>query len=145
MDEDELRVLEMSARVYQAIPKYLADPEEKDPAERALIDLIDALDILEYARSGDSFFRLIRGTTSFSQKKAILYVEKNYGLTKREGQILRYLANERNPSYISKALGISKTTAKTHKHAIYKKLDIHSQEELQQMLKKYDGNARASE
>ena len=68
------------------------------------------------------------------RKTAILKLERQYGLTEREGLILRYLANDRNPSYISNALGISASTAKAHKYSIYRKLGIHSTSELKNML-----------
>ena len=71
-------------------------------------------------------------------KKAILHIEREYGLTERESHILRYLANERNPTYIANALGISPSTAKAHKYSIFKKLGVHTSDELRTMLEQYE-------
>lgn len=79
-------------------------------------------------------FDIIGGNIPGRRKKAILALEREYGLTEREGHILRYLANERNPTYISNALGISPSTAKAHKYSIYRKLGIHSSSELKKLL-----------
>jgi len=138
MDENEQRVLSASVRFHQAVAEYLIDEKNKKAAEKALIDVIDALDIVHYARTGDSFFDIIRGESPFYRKKTILRIEKEYDLTKREGQILRYLANERNSTYIANALKLSQATVKAHRYAIYKKLGIHSRKELQQLFKAYE-------
>ena len=53
-----------------------------------------------------------------------------YGLTKREGEILPYLASGYSLPYIRNELGISQSTIDTHVQHIYKKMGIHSREEL---------------
>ncbi len=57
-----------------------------------------------------------------------------YALTPREHEVLILLARGRNASYISQSLAISHDTAKTHIKNIYLKLDIHSQQELLDMI-----------
>lgn len=134
MEKGESKVLEAAATLYNAIPGYLARNESKYGIGHLLVNLIDALDDIEYSRSGTPLFDIIDGSLPGHRKTAILKLERQYGLTEREGLILRYLANDRNPSYISNALGISASTAKAHKYSIFKKIGIHSSKELKDML-----------
>ncbi len=134
MERNESRVLESAATLYNAIPGYLAGNDSKYEVGHLLVNLIDALDDIEYSRSGTPLFDIIDGSLPGRRKAIILKLERQYGLTKRESLILRYLANDRNPSYISNALRISTSTAKAHKYSIYKKLGIHSSSELKEML-----------
>lgn len=53
-----------------------------------------------------------------------------YGLTGQETNIFIMLARGRNLKYVADALCISGHTVKTHIYHIYRKLDIHSQQEL---------------
>lgn len=53
-----------------------------------------------------------------------------FGLTPREGDVLRLLARGRTSPVIQEKLYLSHNTVKTHVRHIYAKLDIHSQQEL---------------
>lgn len=53
-----------------------------------------------------------------------------YLLSRRETDVLYLLAKGRNVGYIKEKLYISEGTAKTHVHHVYKKLNVHSQQEL---------------
>ena len=57
-----------------------------------------------------------------------------HGLSKREREILGYLAQGRNAAYIQQELWISIYTVKTHISNIYRKFDVHSQQQLLDML-----------
>lgn len=57
-------------------------------------------------------------------------VAASYGLTGQETNIFIMLARGRNLKYVADALCISGHTVKTHIYHIYRKLDIHSQQEL---------------
>ncbi len=57
-------------------------------------------------------------------------ISAQYGLSPREGEVLRLLAKGRDAAYIATFFVISPHTAKTHIHNVYKKLGIHSQQEL---------------
>ena len=57
-------------------------------------------------------------------------VSTQYGLSPREREVLELLAKGRDAVYISTLFVISPHTAKTHIHNVYKKLGIHSQQEL---------------
>lgn len=61
-------------------------------------------------------------------------ISKNGGLSPREMEVLSLLARGRNASYIARALCISLDTAKTHIKNIYRKLDIHTQQDLLDMI-----------
>lgn len=75
-------------------------------------------------------------TTEFRDtwKERCLSVARSYKLTKQEERIFIMLARGRNYKHISDELYISVHTVKTHIYHIYKKLDIHSQQELIDMV-----------
>ncbi|WP_139651931.1 helix-turn-helix transcriptional regulator [Raoultibacter phocaeensis] len=58
----------------------------------------------------------------------------HYALSKRETDVFKLLAQGRSQPYIREALFLSKNTVSTHIRHIYRKLDIHSKEELIDML-----------
>lgn len=53
-----------------------------------------------------------------------------HSLTPREREVLSLLARGRTAAYIGRSLGIAPDTAKTHIRSIYRKMDIHTQQEL---------------
>ncbi|MDR1184386.1 MAG: LuxR C-terminal-related transcriptional regulator [Coriobacteriales bacterium] len=57
-------------------------------------------------------------------------VAGRYGLSSREEEILKLLVRGRNVSTVAKEIGLSRNTVKTHTEHIYKKLDVHTREEL---------------
>lgn len=57
-----------------------------------------------------------------------------YLLSRRESEVMFLLAKGHNASFIQDKLCISRSTAKTHINHIYKKLDIHTQQELLTMV-----------
>jgi DNA-binding CsgD family transcriptional regulator len=57
-----------------------------------------------------------------------------YLLSRRETEVLFLLAKGRNAAYIQERLYISEGTARTHMRHIYKKLNIHTQQELIDMI-----------
>lgn len=57
-----------------------------------------------------------------------------YLLSQRETEVLFLLAKGRNAAYIQERLYISEGTARTHMRHIYKKLNIHTQQELINMV-----------
>ena len=68
------------------------------------------------------------GSDSF--QTACKQVTTHFGLTQREGEILPYLAQGYSLPYIRNELYISQSTIDTHVRHIYRKLNIHSKEEL---------------
>lgn len=59
-----------------------------------------------------------------------------HSLTAREREILEYLAEGHNGSYIASVLFISPNTARTHIHNIYRKLDVSSREEILRLTRR---------
>ena len=59
---------------------------------------------------------------------------KRYRLTDRQAEVLRYLGQGRNAHYIQEKLGISEHTVKSHIYSIYGKAEVHSQQELMELL-----------
>lgn len=67
---------------------------------------------------------------TISFEMACEQVADSFGLTKREREILPYLAQGYSLPYIRNELYISQSTIDTHVRHIYKKMDLHSKEEL---------------
>ena len=57
-------------------------------------------------------------------------IAQEYDLTSRQAEVLLCLAQGRNAGYIAQKFTISTHTAKSHIYNIYNKLNIHSQQEL---------------
>jgi DNA-binding CsgD family transcriptional regulator len=75
------------------------------------------------------------------QKSAFWHIKieaiaKEYNLSERQKEILELLAKGRNTSYITKHFYISRSTAKTHIYNLYRKINIHSREELLNLIEK---------
>lgn len=64
-------------------------------------------------------------------------VAKSHGLSPREYELLGYLAHGRNAAYIQEKLSISSHTVKTHMNNIYKKLEVHSQQSLMDVVEEF--------
>ena len=63
-------------------------------------------------------------------KVACEAVARRYRLTERERDVLVLLARGRNMSFIAERLCVTKDTVKTHCRSLYRKLEVHSQQEL---------------
>ncbi len=61
-------------------------------------------------------------------------IADTYLLSKRESEILFYLAKGRRSSYIQKEPTLSEGTVRTHMRSIYRKLNVHSQQELMDLV-----------
>lgn len=65
-----------------------------------------------------------------ASEKASLILTRTYRLTPREQDVLLLLLQGRSLPYIEKKLVISNGTVRTHSRNIYRKLDVHSRQEL---------------
>lgn len=66
-----------------------------------------------------------------SSYRAVLdRIRVDYGLSPRETEVCAHLGRGRNRQFVADALGISLETAKTHVTNVYRKLGVHSQQEL---------------
>lgn len=61
-------------------------------------------------------------------------VAKQYGLSNREADVLRYLSAGRTRAYIAETLFISESTVASHSKRIYQKLGVHSKRELMDLV-----------
>ncbi|WP_302964679.1 helix-turn-helix transcriptional regulator [uncultured Adlercreutzia sp.] len=61
-------------------------------------------------------------------------VARAFGLTEREGEIFALLARGRDVGYIEQELFISRNTVNTHRKNLYRKLGIHTQQELLSLI-----------
>ena len=57
-----------------------------------------------------------------------------YGLTSRQKEILAILAKGHGVDFISQELFISKATVKSHTYTIYKKMGVHTREEVMRLV-----------
>ncbi len=79
-----------------------------------------------------------------SESKPALWQRKidaimsEYKLTARQQEVFRMLVRGRNASYIAETFVISISTSKAHIHNIYRKLNIHSQQELINLVEEAD-------
>ena len=76
-----------------------------------------------------------------SIRKRCNVLADRYGLSPRETEILAYLGRGRGSNYISEELFISVHTVKTHTKHIHEKLDVHSREELINLIDESDVGA----
>ena|GEM_PF-5509129 len=67
-------------------------------------------------------------------RRACKRIEKEYGLTKRESEIVELVLRGRSGPYIEEQLVISKNTYQTHMRNAYAKIGVHSQQELLDIL-----------
>ena len=72
-------------------------------------------------------------------------VAGTYLLSRRETEVMRLLAKGHNAAFIQEKLCISRSTAKTHINHIYKKLDIHTQQELLTLMEQKEGLSTADQ
>lgn len=64
-------------------------------------------------------------------------IAERFALTERETDVFKLLAKGRNVPFIEEELVISRNTIKTHIKHIYQKMDLHSQQELIDMVETY--------
>lgn len=68
-------------------------------------------------------------------------VARRYGLSRREEEVLMLLVQRKTAPDIARELCISEATVKSHSRSIYRKVDVHSRDELLE-LAGYPGEAR---
>lgn len=78
-------------------------------------------------------------------RRACHRIERGYGLTNRESEILELVLRGRSGPYIQDYLVISKNTYQTHMRNLYGKIDVHSQQSLLDLLEEYMDENRGSE
>ncbi|MDR0350884.1 MAG: helix-turn-helix transcriptional regulator [Coriobacteriales bacterium] len=72
--------------------------------------------------------------SSIDQDARITEIARRYVLTPREAEVLALLAKGRNANYICREFVVSPHTARTHIKRIHSKLQVHSQQELLDLI-----------
>lgn len=71
-----------------------------------------------------------QGEAARSLDAVVEDISGRYELTQRETEVMRLLAVGRSLPYVQSELCIAEGTARSHAHNIYRKLDVHSRQEL---------------
>ena len=70
------------------------------------------------------------GSDALAYEAVVERIRSDYGLSPRERDVALLLGRGRNRQFVADELGISLETAKTHATNVYRKLGVHSQQEL---------------
>ena len=76
-------------------------------------------------------------------QEAMTALAKEHGLTPREVEVALLLAKGRDQAFIADDLHISVDTVKTHRRSIYRKLEIHSHQELLSLIERTEEDVAA--
>lgn len=82
----------------------------------------------------DEDYRILKSKSSDAWETACNDIASNGNLTPREKEVMIFLARGRGSTYISETLGVSLSTTYTHTRSIYRKLDVHSREDLMKAI-----------
>lgn len=93
--------------------------QDSYPCSESIADMVEASRSLSMNESRPALW----------QRKIDRVIEQ-FELTTRQQEVFRMLVRGRNAQYIAEKFFISISTAKAHIHNIYRKLDVHSQQEL---------------
>jgi DNA-binding CsgD family transcriptional regulator len=63
-------------------------------------------------------------------KRKLAYISRQYNLSPRQSEVFELLARGRDVTYLTSYFDISQSTAKTHVANIYQKMDVHSRQEI---------------
>lgn len=78
-------------------------------------------------------------TTADRIERHCAAVARDFGLTPRESEVIVLLAYGRTLAIIARDLHIAQGTARTHIENIYRKLDVHKQQELIDLVENHEG------
>jgi DNA-binding CsgD family transcriptional regulator/MFS family permease len=109
---------------------YFLLPRDKAIREMAILDYKNPAGATKAGRSSEE---LNKGRFIVRCE----YVANVHLLSSRETDVLYLLAKGRNAAYIAKHLFISEGTVHTHTWRIYRKMDVHTQQELMDLVDSY--------
>lgn len=69
------------------------------------------------------------------------WLKRTYGLSNREAEVAALIAQGRSKNYIAETLFVSQNTVRTHAKNAYAKLDIHSNQELIDLVRDHYGES----
>ena len=76
-------------------------------------------------------------STQQSAEAVLNMIAEDYSLTRREAEVLPYLARGRSAKVIADALYVSENTIRTHTRRILEKTDLHSKQQLIDLIEQY--------
>lgn len=124
LQEQSSPVVRPAGMPSSAATAAVAEKASTTTAANAATDTVGEAEGTDYERS--------RKSGRFRSQCEI--IADRYLLSRRETEVMFLLAKGHNAAYIQDKLCISKSTAKTHISHIYRKLDIHNQQELLSMV-----------
>ncbi len=77
------------------------------------------------------------GKQALAEEDRYGLMAREYGLTRREAEVLSYLARGRSAKVIAEALFVSESTIRTHTRRILEKTCLHSKQELIDLVERY--------
>lgn len=104
--------------------------QDSYPCSESIADMVEASRSLSMNESRPALW----------QRKIDRVIEQ-FELTTRQQEVFRMLVRGRNAQYIAEKFFISISTAKAHIHNIYRKLDVHSQQELINLVENVEMSA----
>lgn len=75
---------------------------------------------------------------AIDEEEKFKLIAEDYGLTRREAEVLPYLARGRSAKVIAQALFVSEPTIRTHTRRILEKTCLHSKQDLIDLVEKYE-------
>lgn len=124
-----------------ALCPHLADTREPDKTSRPGVASsfnTSASSSSPLSTSKESLDNERRGGGRFRVKCET--VANTYLLSRRETEIMFFLAKGNNAAYLQEKLYISEGTAKTHIRHIYRKLNVHTQQDLMRLVETAEGS-----
>ncbi|MDR1014788.1 MAG: helix-turn-helix transcriptional regulator, partial [Coriobacteriales bacterium] len=112
---------------------YVALPQEDDIRRLLIQGSEGAADSIGGEGRASSNGQAAQSPSGWFKRKCGMVADR-YLLSRRETEVLFLLAKGRNAAHIQKQLYISDSTTRTHIRHIYKKLDIHTQQALIDMI-----------
>ena len=79
-----------------------------------------------------------QGTGAVDGNARLLEIAESYALTPRETEIFLLLAKGRSAPFIRDELVISLNTVSSHMRRIYRKMDLHSRQELLDLISRHE-------
>lgn len=67
--------------------------------------------------------------------------QRSFGLSNREAEVAALIAQGRSKNYIAETLFVSQNTVRTHAKNAYAKLDVHSNQELIDLVRDHYGES----
>lgn len=99
------------------------------------VGLVELSNVIRSVLAGEITFRLP------DRRAANLMMQEEFGLSKREMEILEYIAEGERNTEIGYRLGISEATVRVHVHNIFKKLRVNSRIEAYNCVKFFEARS----